>query len=119
MVRLYFDEDAMSHALVYRLRARGLDVVTPEEAGTRGFADEAQLDWATAQGRVLYTFNIPDFCRIHSNYMRQEREHKGIIVCHQQRYSIGEQMRRILKLAATKSAEEMVNNLEFLSAWGI
>ena len=119
MFRLYVDEDAMSRALVYRLRARGLDVVTPEEAGTRGLTDEAQLDCATAQGRVLYTFNIPDFCRIHSKYMRQGREHGGIIVCHQQRYSIGEQMRRILKLAATKSAEAMVNTLEFLSAWGM
>jgi hypothetical protein len=30
---------------------------------------------------------------------------------------VGEQMRRLLKLIATKSAEEMKDKIEFLSAW--
>jgi hypothetical protein len=34
-----------------------------------------------------------------------------------QRYSVGEQMRRLLKLIAPVSAEEMINRVEFLSAW--
>lgn len=36
----------------------------------------------------------------------------------QQNYSIGEQMRRLLRLIAAKSAEDMQNQVEFLSAWG-
>jgi hypothetical protein len=31
---------------------------------------------------------------------------------------VGEQMRRLLRLMAAKSAEEMENQVEFLSAWG-
>ena len=37
---------------------------------------------------------------------------------HQQRYSIGEQMYRLLNLVAKRTAEEMQNHVEFLSAWG-
>lgn len=35
-----------------------------------------------------------------------------------QRYSVGEQARRLLKLIATNSAEEMRNQVEFVSVWG-
>jgi hypothetical protein len=35
----------------------------------------------------------------------------------QQRYSVGEQMRRLLRLIKTLTAEEMRNRIEFLSAW--
>jgi hypothetical protein len=35
----------------------------------------------------------------------------------QQHYSMGEQMRRLLRLIASKSAGEMENWVEFLSAW--
>lgn len=41
----------------------------------------------------------------------------GIILANQQQYSVGEQMRRILRLIAAKSAEEMRDWVEFLSAW--
>ncbi|MEH1936351.1 MAG: hypothetical protein V7L14_22145 [Nostoc sp.] len=36
----------------------------------------------------------------------------------QQGYSVGEQMRRLLKLIAAKPAENMQNQVEFLSSWG-
>ncbi|MBF2016736.1 MAG: hypothetical protein IGS23_16365 [Rivularia sp. T60_A2020_040] len=48
-------------------------------------------------------------------YMSESRTHAGIIISSQE-YSIGEQMRRILKLIATHSAEEMQNQLVFLNA---
>ncbi|WP_257236021.1 hypothetical protein [Nostoc sp. 'Peltigera malacea cyanobiont' DB3992] len=35
----------------------------------------------------------------------------------QQRYSVGQQLQGLLKLIATRSAEEMVNQLVFLSAY--
>ncbi len=118
-IHLYLDEDSMGHALTYLLRSRGFDVTTPEDEGTRGLSDVEQLDFATKQGRVIYTYNISDFCRLHTEYLKQGKLHAGVIVCQQQRYSIGEQVRRILYLAAIRSAEEMENNLEFLSAWAI
>ena len=48
--------------------------------------------------------------------MTQGRTHTGIVISSQE-YSVGEQMRRILKLMVAKSAEEMVNQLVFLSAY--
>jgi hypothetical protein len=45
------------------------------------------------------------------------KPHGGMVLVRQQQYSVGEQMRRILKLIAAKSAEDMQNQVEFLSAW--
>jgi hypothetical protein len=45
------------------------------------------------------------------------RSHAGIVLGRQKQYSIGEQMRRLLKLVAARSSEQMGNRLEFLSAW--
>ncbi len=117
IVRLYCDEDSVQHALVFALRKRGVDIVTSLEAGTTKQSDERQLDYAAAQGRVIYSFNVGDFCRLHSQWLSQNRPHAGIVVARQQHYSIGEQMRRLLRLVARVSAEEMQNRLEFLSDW--
>ncbi|MGH8058052.1 MAG: DUF5615 family PIN-like protein [Candidatus Entotheonellia bacterium] len=115
--RLYFDEDSMHEALVRALRARGVDVVTALEAGTIEREDREHLEYATAQGRVLYSFNVGDFYRLHTAYLAQRQSHAGIVLARQQRYAVGEQLRRLLRLIATRSAEEMRNRVEFLSAW--
>jgi hypothetical protein len=44
-------------------------------------------------------------------------EHSGIILVPLQRYSIGEQLRGLLKLISQKSSEDMMNQLVFLSAY--
>jgi len=79
--------------------------------------DHEHLTYAAAHGRVVYSFNTGHFCRLHSAVLASGRSHAGIIVFRQQRYSIGEQMRRLLKLTAAKTAEEMRDQLEFLSDW--
>ena len=79
--------------------------------------DAEHLDYATEQGRVLCTFNVRDLYRLHSECVAQGKSHPGIILMRQQYYSVGEQMRRLLKLMASKSADEMKNWVEFLSAW--
>lgn len=117
-LRLYIDEDSMSRALARALRARNVDVTTALEEGMIGRTDSAHLDYATAQGRVLYSFNVGDFYRLHTEYLTSGKPHSGIIVSLQQRYSIGEQMRRLLRLAAARSAEQMCNSIEFLGHWG-
>ena len=58
-----------------------------------------------------------DFFRLHTQYLTQSKSHTDIILSRQQNYSVGEQMRRLLKLIAAKTAEEMQNQVEFLSAW--
>jgi hypothetical protein len=113
-IRLYFDEDTMDKALVSALRARGLDLRTAHEASMIERSDEDHLAFAAGEGRVLYSFNVSDYCRLHA----QARSHSGIILAQQQLYSVGEQMRRLLRLSNRLSVEEMRNRVEFLSAWG-
>jgi uncharacterized protein with PIN domain len=116
-IRLYLDEDSMRHSLVRALRARGVDVITALDVGMIEREDEEHLDYATREGRVLCTFNVGDFYRLHTMYIAQDKPHAGMILMPQQRYAVGEQMRRILKLIASTSAEAMKNRVEFLSAW--
>ena len=116
-IRLYFDEDSQDWDLVRALRARGADVITVLESGMLEREDKEQLEYATAHGRVLYSFNAADFYRLHTVFSAEGRSHAGIILAQQQHYSVGEQMRRLLKLMAIKSAEEMINQVEFLSFW--
>jgi len=113
-IRLYVDEDAMARALVGGLRARGVDVTTVLDAGMSEQDDMAQLEYATQHGRVLYTFNVGDFCHLHAQYLAHDKSHAGIIVVFRQRYSAGAQIRRLLQLISMKSAEEMRNSLQFL-----
>lgn len=116
-IRLYMDEDSTGRSLMLALQNRGLDVVTTLSVNRLSFPDEDQLIWARSQGRVLYSSNIRDFYSLHTAFLTQEQPHSGMILVQQQRYSIGELMRGILKLVAAKSAEEMENQVEFLSTW--
>jgi uncharacterized protein with PIN domain len=117
-IRLYLDEDSSDTDLLKGLRLRGVDVVSTAEVGMLEQSDEEQLRWAAEHQRVVYTSNRCDFYRIHSDWMRDERTHYGIILGHQQRYSIGEQTYRLVRLINRFTAEEMQNRIEFLSNWG-
>ena len=117
-IKIYVDEDATDTDLVAALRARGGTVITAMEAGLVGKPDEDQLAFATECGCVLYTFNISDFYRLHTQWIRAGREHSGMILAPQQRFSIGEQLRRILHLRAAATATSMRNRVEFLGNWG-
>jgi len=116
-IRLYLDEDAMADALVQALLERGIDVTTANLEGMVCRPDSVHLDYATSLGRVLYSFNIGDYCQLHAEYLAINKPHAGTIVASQQRFGIGEQMRRLLRIISALSTEEMQNNLEFLSNW--
>lgn len=118
MFSLYIDEDSGDRNLVQALRARGVDVVTAQEAGMIERSDEEHLQYAAKRNRVLYSFNRGDFFRIHSRYQAEGKSHAGILLARQQHYSVGEQMRRVLKVMALRSSADMRNCVEFLSAWG-
>lgn len=80
--------------------------------------DEKHLSWAAEQGRVIYSFNVNDFMALHVSYLSAAKDHAGIVLAQQQRYAVGEQMRRLLRLLEMKPAEAMRNTVEFLSNWG-
>lgn len=80
--------------------------------------DEEHLAIASSSGRVLYTFNVADYCILHHNWISGERSHAGIIVAPQQCYPVGEELRRrLMRLIGSVAAEGMRNRIEFLSAW--
>ncbi|TVQ02714.1 MAG: hypothetical protein EA381_02900 [Planctomycetaceae bacterium] len=112
--RLYVDEDAMNHRVITGLRARNHDVLTALEGGAVGDDDAHQLRFATAQGRVLYTFNVGDFCRLHAAFLASGERHAGIIVSVRQGYSVGEQVKRLSALLNAISSDEFRDRLEFL-----
>jgi uncharacterized protein with PIN domain len=116
-IRLCLDEDVEAHALIRALRGRGVDVTTTSESGLMETSDEAQLLWATQEGRVLLTYNAADFCRLHARCMKQELHHAGVVVAEQQRHRVGEMMRSLLRLRAAMEAEAMKDRLEFLNRW--
>lgn len=79
--------------------------------------DEDHLTAASAAGRALFTYDTADYCALHQSWMSFERTHAGIIVAPQQRYSVGEELRRIMRLISRCASEQMQNRLEFLSSW--
>jgi hypothetical protein len=117
-IETYIDEDAMDCDLVAALRSRGVVVITPMDSGLIGKTDEEQLAFATSHDCVLYTFNICDFYRLHEQWLNAGREHAGLILAQQQRFSVGEQLHRILRLRASRTMVGMRNRVEFLSNWG-
>ena len=72
---------------------------------------------ATAEGRVLFTHNVGDFLALHAQFRQEGRPHGGLILAVQQRYSVGEQMRRILRINRERSSGDMRNRIEFLGSW--
>lgn len=113
-LRLYLDEDSCELAVIRGLRTRGFDLLTAKDAGKLAAADPEQLDFATQMGRAIYTLNVGDFARLHRDYLIEGKDHAGIIAIPEQRYSIGEKIRRLADLLSTVPAEDMRNQMEFL-----
>jgi hypothetical protein len=113
-VRFFTDEDIYG-STVAALRAAGFDARSTPETGRKGESDESQLAWAQGEGRSLVTFNVAHFVRLHAAWLRQGRNHAGIIVSSQR--PIGDLLRRLLHLGNTLDSETMRNRLEFLSDW--
>jgi hypothetical protein len=76
------------------------------------------LAFATEHECVLYTFNVSDFYRLHALWISGGREHSGMILAPQQQFSVGEQLRRVLRFRTAATAEMMRNQVDFLSNWG-
>jgi hypothetical protein len=107
-IRYYFDQH-ISGAVVAGLRQRGIDVLTAHEAGRCGSPDADQLDFATAEGRVLTTFD-PDYLALHNSGIA----HAGITWCPATKYSIGALLQLLVLLHAVADADAMRNRVEYL-----
>jgi predicted nuclease of predicted toxin-antitoxin system len=111
--KLHLNEN-LSPRLAVELRKYGFDVVaTQENKELMSAPDDVQLAHAVSEERAILTFNIGDFSDLHETYQKEEKEHWGIILSN--RETIGELLRRILRLLNTTSADELKNQVRWLN----
>lgn len=108
-IRFFFDEH-MPAAVAAGLARRGVDVLTVQDAGRRGFDDTEHLQFAVENRRVIVTFDR-DFLVLAD----QGLQHAGIVWCDASKYSIGQLIQSLLLVHAVLSPQEMVNHVEYLS----
>jgi hypothetical protein len=75
--------------------------------------DESHLIFASSQDRVLVSANVRDFVLLHRKWLELGRPHGGVLLIQQQRYSTGEIVRRILRVASSRI--DLTNGLFYLS----
>ena len=113
-VRLYLDED-IHPDLADLVRQHGFDCRSAVEESMLGKSDEEQLEYATAQGRCLLSFNIRDFAVLAQAWLQAGRTHPGIVVTPQvSRQALGQLLQQCLQLLNTTTADEMVDVFRFL-----
>ena len=90
-----------------------MDVTTFLDSGMKAHDDASQFALATAQGRAPVSANARDFARLHSEWLERGRSHFGIPIIPQQRYSTGEIIRRMVRLAL--SGFDLASGIYYLS----
>ena len=112
MLKLYLDEDA-PEAIAKAFILRGYDVVTIKEAARRGMTDIDQLNYASSENRVIFSFNVADFNKIHSEFINKGLNHSGIILSKQ--LPIGVIVKAFLRVLPDITPEKARNNIFWLS----
>jgi predicted nuclease of predicted toxin-antitoxin system len=107
-IKFHLDEN-VNNAIAQGLRRRGIDVTTTPEQFLIGISDQAQLEFALSQNRVIFTQDT-DFLRIN----RTNTEHYGIVYCWQGKKSIGEIIKGLILIWELLEPFEMLGKVEFI-----
>jgi hypothetical protein len=107
-VRYYLDEH-VDPAMAAGLRRLGIDVLTAGEAGRLSHDDPDQLAFATAERRVIVTFDR-DYLDLHAAGV----PHAGIAFDWPTRGSIGYLVRALELIHGVYTADAMRSHLEYL-----
>ncbi len=110
-IELYLDED-VSVLLAKLLRARGFKVITTQDAKMLGASDKEQLEYAVREEKDFLTHNRLHFEKLHEEYLRENKEHYGIIIATRQNEYIT--LKRLLKILDNINADEMKNQLRYI-----
>lgn len=112
--RLHLDADASIKALHAALLERGYDVTrTPENWMPLDASDEMQLLGATAQGRVIFTFNIRDFMALTTRYPH----HGGIILAAQTSWTLSALITALDRALSETEAGDWPGQVRWLNDW--
>ncbi len=113
-VKLHLDADTSMKSLHAALLARGVDVTrTPNPWMPLDASDEQQLLGATAQGRVIFTFNIRDFLALAERYPR----HGGILLAAQTAWTLSMLIPALTRAATETRPEAWIGQTRWLSDW--
>ncbi|HLG30606.1 MAG TPA: DUF5615 family PIN-like protein [Candidatus Brocadiales bacterium] len=104
----FYTNESVSVAVGEGLKRRGVKVISARDADNLGLSDKEQLDYAIKKNLVIVTHD-DDFLS-----MAMKFEHKGIVYVHQQKYSIGDLIRRLKLLWDIAEQKDIVNHVEFL-----
>lgn len=105
----YFFDQHMSPAVARGLRRRGVNVLTAQEAGRCGLPDPDQLQFATADERVVVTFDA-DYLALHGS----GAAHAGIARCRASKYTIGQLVQQLFLLHQVSDRDQMRGRVEYL-----
>ena len=112
--RLHLDADASLKALHAALIARAHDVTrTPNTWIARDASDTEQLLGATAQGRVLFTFNTHDFPLLAQQYPH----HGGLVLAAQRSWTLSALIAALDRLLSETEAAEWPGQVRWLNQW--
>jgi len=107
-IRYFFDEHIQS-AVAHGLLLRSVDVLTAQAAGRCGLPDPDQLQFATAEDRVLMSFD-PDFLALAATGI----SHAGIAWAEATKYSVGQLVQLLTLLHGVLDRDDMKNHVEYL-----
>jgi predicted nuclease of predicted toxin-antitoxin system len=107
VIRFHLDESADGR-IARSLRRRGMDVSTPVDAGLLASDDEAHLNFARQQRRVVITQDA-DFLALH----RAGREHSGIVYYRPGKRALKEIVSSLCLLHDCVTAEEMDGRVQY------
>lgn len=80
-MRLFLDAHVSARRIAGALREHGHDVrAADEERQLDGWEDEHLLELATAERRIMITFNVKDFARLASEWAAAGTSHAGILL---------------------------------------
>lgn len=121
-LKLLLDE-MCSPATAEQLRRRGHDVVAAlERDEIRGLSDEAVLELARLERRVLVTFDVGDVSQLVLRFRTEERDHQGVILVSPRSFSasregIGQIVRALeAVLEAHAGDDDLVNDHMWLGS---
>jgi hypothetical protein len=90
-----------------------MDLVRAQDRGLCGRDDPVLLQAATAEGRLMLTCDT-DFLALHASWQAAGQRHAGIVYWHQDKYPVGEAIRRILHYARHTAPADAANAVKYL-----
>lgn len=109
--KLLLDEQIWKY-LAKLLREQGFDVIHVNEVDLDATPDEKIMEYAADKNRAIVTFNVRDYVPLAIQYVEDGKEHYGVVVSKE--LSHGELKRRVTRLLASVTAEELMNSVRYL-----